>query len=150
MKLHLESVKINSVEFSDKTEVSDHVLSINRRELRKLLEEDKHFARVNIELAKPGEPTRIVNVVDVAEPRCKISGGVDFPGVLGEIVSAGRGVTRALKGIVAVFCDRHPHWVHSKSIIDMSGPGAEMGRYGKIINVLIHSPEMNLDKTAAN
>jgi glycine reductase len=137
MKLQLEAVKINSVEFSTKTGVSDHVLSINRRELKKFLEEDEHFASVNIELAKPGDPTRIVNVVDVAEPRGKITGGVDFPGVLGEIVSAGKGVTRALKGIVAVFCDRHPHWVHSKSIIDMSGPGAEMGRYGKMLNVVI-------------
>lgn len=81
MKLQRESVEINSGEFSDTTGVSNYVLRINRRELRKLLEEDEHFASVNIELAKPGDPTRIVNVVDVAEPRCKISGGVDFPGV---------------------------------------------------------------------
>jgi glycine reductase len=137
MKLQLETVDITNVEFGDKTSVSDRTLYIDRNELVDLLERDGNFAEVKIELAKPGDSTRIVNVVDVAEPRCKISGGVDFPGVINETVSAGKGVTRALKGVSVVFCDRHPHWVHSKSIIDMDGPGAELGRYGKMLNVAV-------------
>jgi len=137
MKLQLESVKITHVEFGRETSISNSTLTINKQELVDLLGEDDNFASVNIELAKPGENTRIVNVVDVAEPRCKISGGVDFPGVIGKIVSAGRGVTRALKGVAVVFCDRHPHWVHSKSFIDMCGPGAQLGRYGNMLNVAV-------------
>ena len=137
MKLHLESVLITAVEFADRTGVADHTLSINKRELQDLLEEDPHFASVAIEIVRPGDATRIVNVVDVAEPRCKIEGGEDFPGVLGKTASAGSGTTRALKGVSVVFCDRHPHWIHSKSLIDMSGPGAELGRYGAITNIVI-------------
>lgn len=137
MKLRLESVKITDVRFGDKTIVKNNVLYINKEELTSILAKDENFKSVNIELAKPGDRTRIVNVVDVVEPRCKISGGVDFPGVLGRTISAGRGVTRALKGVAVVFCDRHPHWIHSKSLIDMSGPAAELGRYGKTLNVVI-------------
>ncbi len=110
---------------------------VNKEELSGLLSKDENFASVNIQLAKPGEATRIVNVADVVEPRCKISDGVDFPGVLGRIVSAGRGTTRALKGIAVVLCDRHRHWIHSKSLIDMTGPAAEIGRYGKMFNLVI-------------
>jgi len=137
MKLHLESVSITGVEFAERTGVADHTLYINKKALQELLEEDPHFARVAVELATPGDPTRIVNVVDVVEPRCKIEGGEDFPGVLGKTVSAGAGITRALKGVPVVVCDRHPHWVHSKSLIDMSGPGAALGRYGAMTNVVI-------------
>ncbi|NPV89475.1 MAG: hypothetical protein HPY50_01710 [Firmicutes bacterium] len=137
MKLRLESVAITDVRFGDQTRVADHVLYINKQELTDLLSKDENFAGVNIELAKPGDGTRIVNVADVVEPRCKIMGGVDFPGVLGRNVSAGRGTTRALKGVAVVLCDRHPHWIHSKSLIDTSGPAAEIGRYGKMLNVVV-------------
>ncbi|MHB9074268.1 MAG: glycine/sarcosine/betaine reductase component B subunit [Desulfobaccales bacterium] len=137
MKLRLETVKITNVEFGPKTRISNGVLSVNKEELIGLLSDDENFASVDIELAKPGDPTRIVNVADVVEARCKISDGADFPGVLGKMVSAGRGTTRALKGMAVVLCDRHRHWIHSKALIDMSGPGAEVGRYGKMFNVVI-------------
>ena len=137
MKLRLESVKITDVAFGPQTRISNGVLYVNKEELTGLLSKDENFSSVNIRLAKPGDSIRIVNVADVVEPRCKISDGVDFPGVLGRIVSAGRGITRALKGIAVVLCDRHRHWIHSKSLIDMSGPAAEIGRYGKMLNLVI-------------
>ncbi len=144
MKLQLESVFIDDVRFGDKTSISKRTLTINRQELVDLLSDDENFESVDIVLAKPGDDSRIVNVVDVVEPRCKVSGGVDFPGLMGSTVSAGRGVTRALKGVAVVFCDRHPHWLHSKSIIDMSGPGARLGRYGDTLNVAV-DPNPNGD-----
>ena len=137
MKLQLEWVFIEDVRFGDKTSVSKRTLTINRQELVDLLTDDENFESVNIVLAKPGDDARIVNVVDVVEPRCKVSGGVDFPGFMGAVRSAGRGVTRALKGAAVVFCDRHPHWLHSKSIIDMSGPGAGLGRYANTLNIAV-------------
>lgn len=137
MKLKMEEVQIKAVEFGETTCIKDHILYVNQQELRELLEKDKNFSSVNIVIARPGDSTRIVNVVDVAEPRCKISGGDDFPGVISRTASAGRGVTRALKGVTVVFCDRHPHWVHSKSIIDMFGCGGELGGYGNKLNVVI-------------
>jgi len=136
MRLQLESTNIKDVQFADRTYVSNSTLFINREELKSLLA-DPHFQDINIEVAKPGESTRIINIADIFEPRCKISGGSNFPGMLEETVLAGTGVTRALKGVAVVICDRHPHWIHSKSIIEMTGPGAEMGRYGKMINIVL-------------
>jgi hypothetical protein len=137
MKLRMESVKIVDVQFGAKTSISDGVLYINRQELTETVAGDENFASVGIEIVKPGESTRVINVVDVVEPRCKISGGVDFPGVLGGFIAAGRGTTRALKGMAVALCDRHRHWIHSKGIIDMAGPGAELGRYGKMPCVVV-------------
>ncbi len=137
MELRLEFVEIADVQFGSKTSISNGVLYVNKQELNDMVSGDENFTSVNIEIVKPGDNTRIVNVVDVVEPRCKISGGVDFPGVLGRIVSAGRGTTRALKGMAVVLCDRHRHWIHSKSLIDMTGPGAELGGYGKMPNLVI-------------
>ena len=88
-------------------------------------------------MAKPGESTRIINVADIFEPRCKITGGNNFPGMLEETVLAGTGTTRALKGVSVVICDQHPHWIHSKSLIEMSGPGAQMGAYSRMINIVL-------------
>ena len=137
MKLTIEAVQISKAAFGISTGIEKGILYINQDELRALLEKDGNFKSVNIAIACPGEKTRIVNVVDVIEPRCKVSGGGDFPGYTHEIVTAGRGVTRALKGMSVVCCDRHPHWIHSKSIIDMSGEGAKLGRYGDLINVVV-------------
>lgn len=131
MKLQIESIKINDITFGDKTEVVNGVLFINKEELENHLAND-NFKSISIELAKPGESKRIVNVVDVIEPRCKVEDENDFPGVLAKITPAGKGATRALKGVAVAACDRHQHWIHSKSLIDMAGPGAELGRYGKM------------------
>ncbi len=114
MNLRLESVKISDINFGPQTLISNGVLYVNKEELIELLSKDENFASVNIEIAKPGDPTRIINVADVVEPRCKIAGGVDFPGVLGKMESAGRGTTRALQGMAVVLCDHHHHWIHSK------------------------------------
>lgn len=128
----MESVPVTDIQFSEKSEIRDGILYLNKNELLKLVADDEFFREVRIAIARPGEETRIINVVDVIEPRCKVEGEVDFPGVLGDIKMAGEGITRALKGVAVVLCDRHKHWIHSKSIIDMSGPGAELGRYGKM------------------
>lgn len=132
MKLIMESAKVADIKFAQQTKFENGILYLNKNELIKLAQNDEFFSEVNIEIALPGEDKRIVNVVDVIEPRCKIEGGTDFPGFLGEMKTAGEGITRALKGMAVVLCDRHKHWIHSKSLIDMKGLGAELGRYGKM------------------
>ncbi|MDD5169019.1 MAG: glycine/sarcosine/betaine reductase component B subunit [Syntrophales bacterium] len=133
----MEEVQISGVAFGDRTYIEKNTLYINKEELTGLLAKDANFQAVRISVARPGDKTRIVNVADVIEARCKVSEGVDFPGYLNEVVSVGRGVTRALKGMTVVCCDRHPHWIHSKSLIDMADEGAALGRYGQMVNVVV-------------
>ena len=144
MRLELNTLIIRDIQFADKTAVSDGVLHINRSELQALILEDPRFGRVDIELARPGEKCRILQVVDVIEPRAKTSpGDEDFPGVVGGQVPAGRGSTCVLGGAAVVLSDYRERREEGRStdpsgeIIDMSGPGAEAGIYGKTYNIVL-------------
>jgi glycine reductase len=144
MNLTMESVNVTDIQFSDTTRIQDGVLYVNRDEVKKLIANEEFFDETRVAIAKPGEDTRIINVVDVFEPRCKVDGGENFPGFLGRLKTAGQGTTRRLKGMAVVLCDRHKHWIHSKSLIDMTGPGAELGRYGTM-PLLIVDPTPKTD-----
>lgn len=145
MKLSLNVLIIQDVQFADRTEIADHVLHINRLELQQLLLEDQRFSNVEIELAHPGESCRILQVVDVVEPRAKIEGpSGDFPGAISKMESAGGGKTCVLRGAAVVLNDQSEAKDLSQQtedalgfIIDMSGPAANIHLYGKLHNIVI-------------
>ena len=120
------------------------MLTIHRAELREWLEEDQRLGDCEIELARPGERCRILKVLDVIEPRAK--GGekdVDFPGAVGPCRTVGDGTTCVLRGAAVVLSDfRENREISTSSdpngeIIDMAGPGAEIGAFGKTCNVVL-------------
>jgi glycine reductase len=139
VRLELDILNIKDVRFAEKTSLSDGVLSINRRELQALLQDDKRLSRVDIELAHPGDKCRVLQVADVIEPRAKTRGsGDDFAGTLGGQGNVGEGRTRVLRGAAVVMSGgsaflREP----IGGMIDMSGPGAEVGVYGKTHNIVV-------------
>ena len=144
MKLQLDILNIKDIQFADKTAINDRVLHINRGELQELLQEDRRLSQVGIELAHPGDKCRILQVSDIIEPRVKKGeNGEYFPGALGKQFAVGEGSTCVLRGVAVVNVDytegseleRDPNG----EIIDMSGPGAEVGIYGKTHNVVVVS-----------
>jgi glycine reductase len=140
MRLELQVIDIKDVQFSDRTNITNGMLHINRSELQDLLQKDSRLSRVEVELAHPGEKCRILQACDVVEPRAKTGGsGEDFPGVLGKQGSVGDGSTCVLRGAAVVTSlytkvfERKPNG----EIIDMSGPAAELSPYGKTHNVVV-------------
>ncbi len=142
MRLELHRVRIRDVQFGNKTRIDKGVLSINRGELQELLQGDKRLGRVDIELARPGEKCRIVQVVDVIEPRAKI-GNEDIPGFSGKQTTTGEGKTCVLQGAAIVMSDcgeKSEATISREShgyIIDMVGPGSEVSPFGKTLNVVL-------------
>ena len=49
-----------------------------------MLEDDK-LLECHLDIARPGDSTRITPVKDVIEPRVKVSGGEIFPGMIGKV-----------------------------------------------------------------
>ena len=97
MKLELQKVKITKVQFGDEFSVKNGVLTINRQALIDHLSDDDRLAGVEVELAHPGEKTRIMPVKDVVEPRCKLTAGNEvFPGMIGDVDTVGEGATLVL------------------------------------------------------
>lgn len=140
MRLDLNILEIKDVRLGEKTGISGGVLSLNRKELQGLLEEDKRLGKVDIELAHPGESCRILQVLDVIEPRAKIGGNGEGSS---NLLTVGQGRTSVLRGTAVVLSDyrEQGEGITSKDpngeIIDMCGPGAEISTFGKTHNVIL-------------
>lgn len=135
MRLELGYIKISDVQFGAKTEVKSGVLFVNKQEMLDTLK-DERFASLDIDLAKPGEETRIIPVKDVIEPRVKVQGtGSVFPGFVGKVDMVGSGVTHVLKGAAVVTTGKIVGF--QEGIIDMSGPGAEYTPFSQTYNVVV-------------
>ena len=98
MILKVGTFNINSVEFSDKTRLEGQTLTINKSEMLDMVLQDPNIADATLDIAHPGDPTRIIGYGNVIEPRLKIEGpGVVYPGVCGRSTDmVGSGTTYRL------------------------------------------------------
>ena len=125
-------VQIKDVRFGPRTGIEDHVLSIDRGELTTILAQEPLFDSVEVELAHPGESCRIIRVLDVLEPRYRLS-GPNFPGALEPMGLVGEGQTRALKNVRVVETAAG----RGRNIIDMSGPATAYSPFGGTHNIVL-------------
>src|SRR4030067_3703072 len=137
MRLEIESIDIKDVQAGSKTCAKKGVLYINPKELEALILRDPRIKSVEINLVYPEDKIRILNILDVIQPRCKIDkADADFPGFIGKIQTAGSGRTRSLRGI-AVLVSNPCTNRKENGLLDMAGPIAEMSPYGKMKNISI-------------
>jgi hypothetical protein len=137
MKLQVETVEIRNVLAGPKTHVSDHQLYVHLPELEKIILADGRIQSVNLDWVYPGDRVRIVNVVDVIQPRCKMDPAEeDFPGWLGKLKTAGEGRTRSLQGVSVILSNPVSKRSYS-GIVDMYEKGAEWSKYGRLINLCV-------------
>jgi glycine reductase len=134
MRLELWHSNIKDVNFGPRTVIDGGLLLVGRDALVQLLEQEPLFERVEIEIAHPGDSCRIIQVLDVLEPRYKIS-GANFPGALDDFAPVGEGHTRALKNVAVVETTRLLE--RSRSVIDMQGPAAELSPFGRTHNLIL-------------
>ena len=148
MKLELGYVHIKDIQFASESKVENGVIYVNAEELKALLLEDENLKSVELDIAKPGEKTRIMPVKDVIEPRVKVEGtGNLFPGVLSKVEPVGSGKTNVLKGSAVVTTGRIVGF--QEGIIDMSGEGAQYTPFSQLNNlVVICEPVDYLEKHA--
>ena len=135
MKLELHKVKVHDVQWGEKTCVKDAVLYINKQDAIACVAEEKRFAKVELELARPGESARIIPVKDVVEPRVKMDGKGYFPGFIAPMDRCGEGRTLVLDGAAVVTCG--PIVAFQEGFIDMSGPGAVYTPFSTTQNIVL-------------
>jgi hypothetical protein len=137
LKLEVESVWIDELVVGQETRAESGVLTVNVGELRELLLEDARIETVDIDVVSPGRPVRILNLMDVVQPRCKIdSDGSDFPGFVGKMQIAGSGRTRSLLNVGVLVSNPCTNRAES-ALLDMDGPIASMSPYGKMHHLSI-------------
>lgn len=143
MKLEFVTFPVKDVRFGGQTRYADGVLEMDREELLALVLEDRRVSSAVMDVAFPGDETRIVNVRDVVEPRVKVAGpGCVFPGILGPVERVGEGRTHRLSGVtVTVSAEYKPTILsgtasQNSSILDMWGPAAKATPFGSTINIV--------------
>lgn len=142
MKLEVDSINVKDIQTGSKTCAENGRLYVNLRELERLILEDDRIQSVDINLIQPGDRVRIVNLIDIVQPRCKIDPvGADFPGLIGKMQIAGRGRTRSLEGMTVLVSNPNPEDNVWKAVLDMSGMLAELSRFGSMRHVSI-SPHL--------
>ena len=136
MKLELRRIHIKDIQLGNETAVKDGVLTVNAEELINLLKEDERIKDVKIDVARPGEKTRIIPVKDVIEPRVKIEGkGKGFPGVTSKMEQAGEGKVNVLYGAAVVTVGDIVGF--QEGVIDMCGEGAKWTPFSKTYNLVV-------------
>lgn len=144
MKLELGLFNVANAIPNGRTYLQGQTLFVDLNELRQVLSEDSRFSKVEVEIVHPGDPVRLINVLDVIEPRIKVEGGEAFPGWDGRMGIAGTGRTYALKGVGVVEVGLMKDFYGA--ILDMTGPGAELTDYSKLHHVVLTtepSPDIN-------
>jgi len=145
MRLELHKAKVKGLAFGGPTRLENGTLYVDKDAALKLLKQDARFAELDIELASPGDSTRIIPVKDAIEPRIKLSDGKGyFPGYVAPMERVGSGTTFVLDGACVITCG--PIVAFQEGFIDMSGPGAAYTPFSETYNVvLVARPADGLD-----
>ena len=135
MKLSIGNLYVKDVVLGEENSFKDGVLTINKKAaIDYLMGEDEHITSLDIVIARPGDDTRIVPVIETIEPRCRMDGRTLFPGVTGALARCGDGALKAVApcggpvvgGTWGSFGD---------GVIDMGGEGAKHTYWSKLINI---------------
>ena len=130
MRLELDSIKIKDIQESSATAIKDGILYLNKKELEEELLKDEKIKSVDINIARPGDKTRIICIQDVMQPRCRENGN-NFPGFVDKMQIVGNGRTVSLDGAGVIISNPESTRIEM-GVLDMDGPMAGLTPYAKL------------------
>lgn len=127
--------RVEQVALGEATRFDDGKLTVSETEARRILA-DPALADTRVTWLSPGQPARIVKVLDAVEPRTKGPGGAGiFPGFVSAPGAAGEGDTHLLAGAAVVAAGFLPR--AQEAILDMSGPAAPLSPLSQTHNLVV-------------
>lgn len=136
MKLELRKISIKDLKLGSEMKLQDGVLTIDPQAVIDELMEDVNVKNVKVDIARPGEKTRIIPVKDVIEPRVKIEGpGNGFAGVTADMEQLGSGKVNVLDGAAVVTIGDIVGF--QEGVIDMWGEGARWTPFSTTYNIVV-------------
>ncbi len=127
--------EVRELELGERTSFEAGRLTVGEPEVLQLMG-DPAFAEVRLGIASPGDPVRIVGVLDAVQPCSKGPGGGGvFPGLLGPAMPVGRGETHVLRGAAVLAAGFLPR--AQEAVIDMSGPAQPLSPLAATHNLVI-------------
>ena len=145
--LEMATFVVRDLAAAARTGYADGRLEIDLRAVEKAAVGEPGILGVTATLAAPGEPLRVMNVLDAVEPVVKAGQPeATFPGALGVLTPAGEGRTHRLDGVaVLATADLHgtydlaslPVYPDGDSFVDMDGPGAYLTRWSSTHDLVL-------------
>jgi glycine reductase len=130
MRLEIASFPVRRVVLGETTAWRGGTLTLDGAAVRRLVLEDPRIGDVGLEIAHPGDATRVLRVLDSVEPLHKVAGpSCAFPGFNGPPITAGAGRTHRLAGCSVTVVTEFPFpasgvQAFEEGIIETSDPGA--------------------------
>ena len=145
--LELAAFAVRDIVAGTRTAWRDGVLTVDVAGLQEAIAGEPGLLGATVHLVHPGEPVRVLNVLDAVEPAVKADEpGTSFPGALGALAVAGAGRTHRLDG-AAVLATADLHGTYDvtaldvypdgDSFVDMAGPGADLTHWSATHNVVV-------------
>lgn len=136
-KLRLEhrNIEIKDVVFGDSMKIEGSTLVVDKNAVINELMKNENVKEIKIDIAKPGEKTRIIPVKDVIEPRYKVEGNPGFAGVTTAAKQLGEGIVNILKNVAVVTIGDIVGF--QEGVIDMWGEGAKWTPFSKTFNIVV-------------
>ncbi len=126
---------VRSVELGDRTAFEAGHLTVSADEARRLFD-PASLGHVRVSWASPGDPVRLVKVLDTVEPRTKGPRGSGiFPGFLGPPRPQGAGETHVLRGAAVVVAGFLPR--AQEAVADMAAAAAALTPLGGSHNLVV-------------
>ncbi|MDO5689000.1 MAG: glycine/sarcosine/betaine reductase component B subunit [Tissierellia bacterium] len=135
MRLEHRNIEIKDIVFGDAMKVDGSTLVVDKNAIIDELMKDENIKEVKVDLAKPGEKTRIIPVKDVIEPRYKVEGTPGFAGVTTQAAPLGEGIVSVLKNTAIVTIGDIVGF--QEGIIDMWGEGGTWTPFSKTLNIVV-------------
>lgn len=128
-------IDIQDIVFGDEMKVDGTTLVVDKKALIDELMKNENVKAIDVDLAKPGEKTRIIPVKDVIEPRYKEVGNPGFAGVTTDAKPLGEGVVKILENVAIVTIGDIVGF--QEGVIDMWGEGAKWTPFSKTLNIVV-------------
>lgn len=140
--LTLASYPVQDLKLGGETALVGTSLTISPARVEALVLTDSRIQSVQVAVALPGSSTRIINVMDVVEPRCKPGLGAAFPGWLSAVAGTGQGRTHRLANMAVIATGRllddgDSFLSQQDAVIDMSGEGAAFSPFSRTCNLVL-------------
>lgn len=143
LQLEVHEHPVTEIVLGEKTILEGTRLSVNVADLEAIALQEEALANIDVAVARPGESVRIVHALDAVEAMTKVEGpGTVYPGFLGPAITAGRGTTKKLTGMLVLSTTEFPDPTsgglgYREGIIDMSGPGQPYCQASNGINLVV-------------
>lgn len=132
LRLELLDYPIGDIQLGDRTVLQGGSLFVDTQDIARQIEDVARDVTVHYHLARPGEPKRILHVLDTFLPIAKLAGGYTFPGIEAPAGLVGTGQTVRLPNLLVTITGQFPHPEQMtpierprEGIIDLSGVGAK-------------------------